>query len=196
MSTHSTFTFSPRFGVLLLMIVLAAASRLVPHPYNFSPIDAMTLFGAAYFAQRWQAFFIPLAAAWLSDLFINNVLYAEYYPHFTFFAEGSMWVYAGYVLIALFGMTVLRSNTAGNRSGILRVAGSTVAAGLIFFLASNFGCWIGSTTYPQTLVGLGMCYVAGIPFYAGTLAGDMAYSALLFGSFAVLQARFPRLAVA
>lgn len=62
------------------MIQLAAISRLVPHMFNFAPMSAMGLFGAAYFTRKWQAFFIPVAATWLSDLYLNNVVYAQYNP--------------------------------------------------------------------------------------------------------------------
>lgn len=51
-----------RFSVLVLMIVLAAFSRIIPHMPNFSPLGAIGLFGAAYFSKKWQAFLIPIAA--------------------------------------------------------------------------------------------------------------------------------------
>jgi len=44
---------------LLVVILAAAASRLVPHPPNFAPIAAMALFGGAYFSDRRQAFLAP-----------------------------------------------------------------------------------------------------------------------------------------
>ena len=71
-----------RFSVLVLMIMLAVFSRIFPIIPNFSPLGAVGLFGAAYFAKKWQAFFIPIMAIWLSDLFVNNVIYAEYFPKF------------------------------------------------------------------------------------------------------------------
>jgi hypothetical protein len=40
---------------------------------------------------------------------------------------------------------------------------------------------------------LGACYVAGLPFFQWTLLGTLFYSALLFGSFALLRARIPQL---
>ena len=38
--------------VLAGMIVVAALTRLLPHPPNFSPVEAVALFGGAYFASR------------------------------------------------------------------------------------------------------------------------------------------------
>lgn len=58
-----------RFSVILLMILFAAFSRIIPHMPNFSPLGAIGLFGAACFSKKWQAFVIPIAATWLSDLF-------------------------------------------------------------------------------------------------------------------------------
>ena len=47
--------------------------------------------------------------------------------------------------------------------------------------------WLFSGFYPLTLAGLGACYVAAIPFFQNTVAGDLFYSALLFGGFALLE---------
>lgn len=93
-----------RISVLVAIILLAAFSRLIPHMPNFSPLGAIGLFGVAHFAKKWRAFFIPIAATWLSDLFINNVVYAQYYPEFTWFYSGFYWQYGSYLLITLAGL--------------------------------------------------------------------------------------------
>ena len=49
--------------------------------------------------------------------------------------------------------------------------------------------WLFSGFYPRTLGGLEACYVAAIPFFQNTLAGDLFYAALLFGGFALPSAR-------
>ena len=81
-------------GPLLLggMIVLAALSRLLPHPPNFSPVEAIALFGGAYFANRWAAVWVPLVAMFLSDLalgLMNGGIYWSY-----FLSAGYLLVYA------------------------------------------------------------------------------------------------------
>lgn len=173
-----------RFLVLVLLIVVAAFSRLVPHMPNFSPLGAIGLFGAAHFSKKWQAILIPLAATWLSDLFINNVIYAQYYPQFTWLSTGFYWQYGSYVLITLAGLVILKTvNTKTVLTGALASTG-------IFFLVSNFGCWPGSS-YPQNFGGLMQCYAAGIPFLKGTMLGDLFYSTVLFGGFAWVQKQFP-----
>ena len=52
-----------------VMIVLAAALRIAPHPRNFTPIGAMALFSGALFRDRRMAFLFPLAALFAGDLF-------------------------------------------------------------------------------------------------------------------------------
>jgi hypothetical protein len=48
-----------------------------------------------------------------------------------------------------------------------------MVAPVLFYLISNFAVWLGADRlYPHTLSGLADCYVAAIPFFRGTLAGD------------------------
>jgi len=174
-----------RFSVLTALILLCAFSRIIPHMPNFSPLGAIGLFGAAYFLKKWQVFLIPIAATWLSDLFINNVIYGQYYPQFTWFYQGFYWQYGSYLLIALASIYIFKKvNTQ-------RVIAGALISTAIFFLVSNFGCWIGSTIYPQNFGGLMTCYAAGIPFLKGTLLGDLFYSGVLFGTFTLAQHQFP-----
>ena len=60
-------------GVVIAMILTATLSRFIPHPPNFTPIGAMSLFGAAYFGRKYLALLIPFLALWLSDLALNNI---------------------------------------------------------------------------------------------------------------------------
>lgn len=168
------------------MILLAAFSRLIPHMPNFSPLGALGLFGAAHFSKKYLAFLIPILATWLSDLYINNVVYGEYYPEFVWFYRGFYWQYGSYLLITAAGLWIFR-----DRIRPAKVVSGALASGIIFFLVSNFGVWLGSKLYPQTLEGLMTCYVAGIPFYKGTLFGDLFYTGVLFGAFYALQKWVP-----
>ena len=161
-----------RFGIIALMIFFAAMSRLLPHPPNFAPIAGMGLFGAAYFSKKYFAFLIPFVAYWMSDVILDNVVYAQYYDSFQWF--GSLWVYASFALIIVLGFVLLKKVNVRN----LLAAG--LSSSVIFFLITNFGSWVGSVTYPQTLEGLIASYVAGIPFFWNTLAGDLFYISVLF----------------
>lgn len=121
-----------RFSVLSALILLCAFSRIIPHIPNFSPLGAIGLFGAAHFSKKWQVFLIPIAATWLSDLFINNVIYAQYYPEFTWFYEGFYWQYGSYLLIGLVGLAIFKKvNTS-------KVLVGALASTVIFLLITNF----------------------------------------------------------
>jgi hypothetical protein len=162
-----------RLIALISAIAGAAALRLVPHPPNFSPIDAMALFSGAYLGRRWVAFAAPMAALLLSDIVLG------FYP--------GMWVqYLAVILVVLIGWAALK------RVSVLRVGAATIASSLLFFAVTNFGTWALSGMYPQTMAGLAACYVAAIPFFQNTLAGDLFYSVLLFGGFALVERAVPR----
>ena len=45
-------TIQLRYPILILLIFACAFSRVIPHMHNFSPLGAMALFGAAYFAKN------------------------------------------------------------------------------------------------------------------------------------------------
>lgn len=179
-----------RYSVLVGLVLIAAFSRVVPHMFNFSPLGAISLFGAAHFNKKWQAILVPVAATWLSDLFLNNVIYTQYYSGFTWIPGGFYWQYGSYVLIVLAGLLIFRKVT------FTRVLGGALAATVIFFLLSNFGVWLGSRAYPQNFSGLMACYAAGVPFLKGTILGNLVYSAALFGTFAYMQKKIPALQAA
>jgi hypothetical protein len=163
-----------RLIAILSAIFIAAVMRLVPHPPNVSPIGAMALFGGAYFGRRALAFVAPLAAMLLSDAILG-------------FHSGMPYVYGSVALIVLIGWAVARRKTA------LTIAAAAVASSVLFFAVTNFGTWATGELYPQTLAGLGACFVAAIPFFQNTLAGDLIFSALLFGGFALIERRVPLL---
>ena len=163
-----------RLAAILTAIFVAAALRLVPHPPNFSPIGAMALFGGAYFGKRPLAFAAPLGALLLSDAVLG-------------FHSGMPYVYGSVALTVLIGWAVAKRMTA------LTITGAAVATSILFFTITNFGTWATGELYPPTLSGLIACFVAAIPFFQNTLAGDLFFSALLFGGFALLERRMPGL---
>lgn len=174
-----------RLGVVSILILLAALSRLLPHPSNFAPVSGMALFGAAYYGKRYWAFVIPIASMWLSDLILNNVVYAEYFDHFVWFYSGSVFTYGAFILIVLLGMVVLK------RVGLVNLMLSALGASVIFFIVSNFGVWFSGTMYPKNMNGLLACYTAGLPFFKNTILGDLVYTGALFGAFEFGMKRFP-----
>jgi hypothetical protein len=176
-----------RFGMITLMILLAAISRLLPHPPNFAPIGSMALFGAAYFSKRYWAFIVPIISMWISDLVLNNVVYGQYFDSFVWFYAGSLFTYSAFALIVLLGMLTLKKVRIPN------LVASSLGASVIFFIVSNFGVWFSGIMYPKDLGGLMVCYIAGIPFFHNTILGDLVYTAILFGVFEFVARRVPQL---
>ena len=161
-----------RLTAIVSAILVAAALRLVPHPPNFSPIAAIALFGGAYLGRHLLAFVAPLAALLLSDLVLG------FYPELAF-------VYLSVAATVAIGWIIARKKTA------LRIASGALAASVLFFVVTNFGVWLLMDYYPKTLEGLAACYVAAIPFFQNTLAGDLVFTAVLFGGFALLERQVP-----
>jgi hypothetical protein len=177
--------FAPGPLALAGLIVLAALTRLLPHPPNFSPVEAIALFGGAYFAARGWALLVPLVAMFASDLALGLVNGGIYFDYFA--SAGFVLVYA---CIAL--STVLGFGLRGRVNGA-RVLGYSLIGSVLFFAVTNFGAWLGSPAYPQNAAGLAAAYVAGIPFFQWTVLGTLFYAALLFGGFALLRRQVPAL---
>ena len=163
-----------RLIALISAILAAAALRLVPHPPNFSPIGAMALFSGAFLGRRALAFVAPIAALILSDMVLG-------------FYHGMATVYFSTALIVVLGSVALR------RVSPVRVGAAALASSILFFALTNFGMWLFSGFYPHTLAGLETCYIAAIPFFQNTLAGDLFYASLLFGGLAVAERLLPQI---
>ena len=177
---------SIRYTVMFAIIFLAAIVRLMPHPHNFTPIGAMALFGAACFGRTPLSVLAPLATLWISDLILNNLIlkpqFPQYYPE-GFIWITSAWIYVAFLMITALGWLLLSKISIG------RLLGASLSASLIFFLVTNFSVWLGSSVYPQNTAGLLTCYIAGIPFFWNTLAGDLTYTAIMFGVYFLVARR-------
>jgi len=116
----------------------------------------------------------PLGALFLSDLVLG-------------FYRGMPTVYFSVALIVIIGWMALK------RVSPIRVGGAAIASSVLFFVLTNFGTWLSSGFYPRTLAGLEACYIAAIPFFQNTVAGDLFYAAVLFAGFALLERTVPAL---
>jgi signal transduction histidine kinase len=165
------------------LVLLVALSRFLPHPPNAAPVMAMALFGGAMFDKKWVGLVVPTVAMLLSDAVIGF--------HGTMGA-----VYSSFALAWLIGAVALRQPT------FAKVVAGSVVASVLFFLITNFAVWYGSSFYPQTGAGLLGCYAAGMAFYnnqsffVNALLGDLFFSGLLFGGYALLQRRYSVLKMA
>lgn len=186
-----TNKFTPKFGVVALMILAAAATRFLPHPPNFTALGGMALFGAAYFSKKYWAFIVPFAALWLSDIILNNVVYAAYYDGFTLMPTYAIWTYVAFGLMILMGSRVLK------KIKLPTVIGASIGASLIFFLVTNFGAWAVDpmNMFADDASGLLTAYTAGLPLFWNTLAGDLFFAGVLFGGFELIKSTNPKLAL-
>src|SRR4030095_2454209 len=162
----------PRTLLITILVLAAAASRLIPHPPNFAPITALALFSGANFSREWLAFVIPLSALLLSDVVLG------------FYRQ--MWiVYGSFCLIASIGL-LLRNRTSANT-----VAGASLVSSLLFFFLTNLCVWVFGSLYPKTAEGLVTCFVAALPFLQNTIMGDGFYAVLLFGALHIAETKWP-----
>jgi hypothetical protein len=169
---------SPGTLILLAMIAFTVLYRLAVHfaagamPWNFTPVEAVALFGGACFADRRMALAVPLAALFLADVFIG---------------------FYGWMMPVVYGCVALTVLAGFALRGRVRVGNTIVAAvgsATGFYLITNFAVWLGGTMYPHNAAGLMAAYAAGLPFYQyGTLPGTLIWTALLFGGLALLARR-------
>ena len=155
--------------IVVGFLVFGILSRLVPHPWNVTPVTAIALFGGAVLPRGWSLW-LPLAIVGISDVLIGW--------HATVpFTWGAV------LLISLLGWWLRPRPSAG------RVLAGTLAGSVLFFLVSNFGVWLVGDIYPRTAAGVWSCYVAALPFFRNSVVADLICSAALFGGYALVTSR-------
>ena len=143
--------------LIVLLMLIAAFSRLIPHPPNFTPLTAIALFGGIYLSNKTLSYLLPIIIMLLSDIFLG-------------FSSISLFVYFSFIIISYIGIK-------SKKPSILNI----VLSSIVFFIVSNFGVWI--LGYPKTWGGFIKCYTVAIPFFRNSLAGDLFYSGLMILSY-------------
>jgi hypothetical protein len=159
-----TISLSKKEKVLATFVLVAALTRLLPHPPNFAPITAMALFSGVFFDKRTLGLLVPLSAMVISDLFLG-------------FYTISIFVYLSFFLITLFGRWMKKIHI-----------GSVLLASTLFFLISNLGVWL--LAYPLTVEGLITCFTLAIPFFGSAILGDVFYSLVLVYGFKAVEQKW------
>ena len=163
---------------LILVILVAALSRLVPHSPNFTPIIAMGLFSGFYFRNnKTLGFAIVMGAMLLSDIVIG-----------TYSATLMFFVYFGFAPSVLIGIMIPNDNYTTSFDNVLW---GSLGGSIAFFLISNFGVFI--TGYPKDISGLIACYTAAIPFFHNTLSSSLIFSTLMFLCYDMIRNNIPQL---
>jgi hypothetical protein len=156
------------------LTLAAAVARLIPHPANFTPVGSASLFAGARLRGR-TAYLVPLVLMALTDP-ILSALYG--YP---LLRPEMPAIYGSLLINVWIGRRLLSIVNAR------RVAAAAALCSLQFFVLTNFGLWLLGNWYPHTPAGLAACFTAALPFLGRTMAGDLAYAALLFGFDALAQ---------
>src|SRR5438477_9357687 len=97
--------------ITYLYVLVAGALRLLPHPWNITPLGSMFLFSGATFRSRRESLLVPLAALLISDYFVIRFLYHNQYSWF------SPYTWLGFLFVGLIGWT-LRGRSNWTRIGI------------------------------------------------------------------------------
>jgi hypothetical protein len=171
MEKHSTIR-----PLALLLTILSGLARLLPHPPNFTPVGSMSLFAGARLRGSW-AYLVPLAMMAVTDPLLHLFFGT---PGYT---KASPFIYASFMINVWIGRKLAVSESP------IRIGGAAFLCSLQFFLITNLAVWYGSSFYAHTAAGLAECFTSAIPFWGRTLAGDLAFTAIIFGLHAILSRR-------
>ena len=169
----------------LVLVVVGVVARLLPHVPNFAPITATALFCGAYMNRRYSVY-LPIAILLLSDyllLYINpygQVNFSHLYAPWDLYHNTLPYVYASFGISALMGWLLTERRTA------LNIVAASLFCSIQFFMITNAAVWI-EGAYARGIDGLWQSYVAGIPFFKGTLAGDLLYTTAFFGLYEMVR---------
>lgn len=166
---------------ILFVVLLAAGVGLriwLQHLPNFAPVAAISLFAGYFFRSWFVAACLPILIMGVSDHFIGG-----------YDTRMMILVHASLALPVLARSILRRWCPCGpGHSKTRYIAGiftASLTASCIFFLVSNFGSWLWFDMYDLNLAGLVHCYANALPFFRYTLIGDVVFSTVLFGGFAV-----------
>ncbi len=162
---------------LISIAAVAAATRLLPHPPNFTAVTAIALFAGARGTDLRTALAIPLLAMLLGDAGLAVLHYGA-----SAFASAP-WVYASVAGVALLGRALRRS-----RPYRVVLVGAPLGS-LLFFAVTNFGVWWGGALYPRTTEGLGTCFLAALPFLRNQLAATLLFTGLALAAWEIAGRR-------
>ena len=165
-------TTQKRFLSIACLMVFAAITRLVPHPFNFTAVGALALFGGAVISNKKLAFLVPMGVMLLTDSIIG-------------FHQSMVPVYFCFAATVFLGMWMV------SKINVITVTSGALTSSILFFLVTNLPFWYADLSlYPLTWEGTLASYTAALPFFGNQLAADLFYNATLFGVYALVNRRF------
>lgn len=146
------------------LVAVGVAGRLWQPTWNVTPMAGVALVAGATFANPLMAATVPLVSLALGNLLL---------PGYGSVALGLV-VYAATIWPVLLGPVVRKGRLAA-------LCGGALAHSLVFYVTTNFACWLLFEGYPRTMEGLTACFVAALPFYRWMPVGDIAWAVGLGG---------------
>ena len=155
--------------IALALILVIVMGRYMPHMPNFAPVAAVALFGSVFLGRR-----MGLLVA-ISGMLLSDVLIGFYEPMVMLFNYAAL---TGAVLLKDFG----GAKSQFSSRSLQAIGASSLLGSMLFFFISNTGVWAFSGMYAHCFSGLLSCYALAVPFITYTIAGDLFYNTVLFGS--------------
>lgn len=168
-------------AVLYRVVLGIAGSTHLDWLHNFSPLAAIALCGAIYLPRR-LAMTVPLAALFISDVFLNAhyatpLLTVEIIPR-----------YLALALCVALGLMVRQ------QPALPRVLGASVVGSILFYGITNTASWWHEPGYAKTAAGWWQALTVGLPgfpstmvFFRNSLLSDLIFTALFVGCMALAR---------
>jgi hypothetical protein len=160
-----------KFLIAISLIAISVAGRLIPHPWNMTPVAASAIFAGVKLGKRY-ALLVPFFAMLIGDMVIG------------FYAwQMLLTVYASMLLIGL--VAYLTRSRKGKAAFFAR----PVVASIFFFLTTNAAVCFFGTMYAHSFSGLILSYISGLPFFGRDLLGNLLYTSLFFAVYEYARLR-------
>jgi len=162
--------------IIILAIIFALVTilmRIIPHPWNFTPMGALVLFSGFYLPRKWM--WLSLVALSITDLIIG-----------TYQLQVMMVVYGSYAVM-LGTAYFLKETHAMRLYKAPMIFGMSVGSALLFFITTNFAHWMWFGGYAHNLSGLMSAYISAIPFFRNSLMGYVVYGGVFFGVYELVK---------
>jgi len=143
----------------ICLILILSFSRLIPHPWNFTPVLATSIFAGFYFKEFFLSFFIVIFSMFLGDVFLG-------------FHSTMIFTYISLIIAVLIGLFI-------KVLSFKNILFSGLVSSICFFIITNFGVWLVTDMYDQSIEGLLTCYVVAIPFFSNTILSTLFYLFLI-----------------
>lgn len=155
--------------IAALLVIVGVVARLIPHAWNFAPIAAIAIFSGAYLGKKY-ALLLPVMAMLIGDFFIG---FYEWHL--------AIAVYGSFMLIGLLSISLKKYKN------VYSVVSLSLAASIIFFVATNYVVWQFSPWYEKSFYGLVECYTLALPFFRNTMLGDMFFVGAFFSAYELVK---------